>query len=75
LILHDDLSPAKDCNIKELKKNQKMLNLLNIRLTQSKDTLIIYQSCFYCALKKGTDNELEFIAEKVCDPKEAYKKD
>ena len=34
-----------------------------------------YNSCFYRALKKGTDNELEFIAEKVYDPKEAYKKD
>jgi phosphoribosyl-AMP cyclohydrolase len=34
-----------------------------------------YQSCFYRALKKGTDNKLEFIAEKVYDPKEAYKKD
>jgi phosphoribosyl-AMP cyclohydrolase len=34
-----------------------------------------YQSCFYRALKKGTDNKLEFIDEKVYDPKEAYKKD
>jgi phosphoribosyl-AMP cyclohydrolase len=34
-----------------------------------------YQSCFYRALKKGTDNKLEFIAQKVYDPKEAYKKD
>jgi len=33
-----------------------------------------YQSCFYRALKKGTDNQLEFIDEKVYDPKEAYKK-
>jgi len=33
-----------------------------------------YQSCFYRALKKGTDKQLEFIAEKVYDPKEAYKK-
>jgi len=33
-----------------------------------------YQSCFYRALKDGTDNKLEFIAEKVYDPKEAYKK-
>ncbi len=32
-----------------------------------------YQSCFYRALKKGTDNKLELIAEKVYDPKEAYK--
>ena len=33
-----------------------------------------YQSCFYRALKKGTDKKLEFVAEKVYDPKEAYKK-
>jgi len=33
-----------------------------------------YQSCFYRALKKGTTKELEFIAEKVYDPKEIYKK-
>jgi phosphoribosyl-AMP cyclohydrolase len=33
-----------------------------------------YQSCFYRALKKNTDKKLEFIAEKVYDPKEIYKK-
>jgi phosphoribosyl-AMP cyclohydrolase len=33
-----------------------------------------YQSCFYRALKKGSSNMLEFITEKVYDPKEAYKK-
>ena len=33
-----------------------------------------YQSCFYRALKQGTKAELEFTAEKVYDPKEAYKK-
>lgn len=33
-----------------------------------------YQSCFYRALKKNTDKKLEFIAEKVYDPKETYKK-
>jgi len=33
-----------------------------------------YQSCFYRALKKGTDKTLEFVAEKVYDPKEIYKK-
>ncbi|MBL7214166.1 MAG: phosphoribosyl-AMP cyclohydrolase [Phycisphaerae bacterium] len=32
-----------------------------------------YQSCFYRAVKKDA-GELEFIAEKVYDPKEAYKK-
>ena len=33
-----------------------------------------YQSCFYRALKKDSDKLLEFIAQKVYDPKEAYKK-
>ena len=33
-----------------------------------------YQSCFYRALKKGSDKELAFIAEKVYDPKKAYEK-
>ena len=33
-----------------------------------------YQSCFYRALKKDNPNKLEFIAEKVYDPKDAYKK-
>jgi phosphoribosyl-AMP cyclohydrolase len=33
-----------------------------------------YQSCFYRALKKGSSNTLEFVAEKVYDPKETYKK-
>ena len=33
-----------------------------------------YQSCFYRALEKGADNKLEFIDEKVYDPKETYKK-
>jgi len=32
------------------------------------------QSCFYRALKKGSSNKLEFVAEKVYDPKKAYKK-
>ena len=33
-----------------------------------------YQSCFYRALKQKTDRELEYIEEKVFDPKKAYKK-
>lgn len=33
-----------------------------------------YQSCFYRALKKGTGKELEFVAEKVYNPEETYKK-
>jgi phosphoribosyl-AMP cyclohydrolase len=32
-----------------------------------------YQSCFYRALKKNSANELQFIEEKVYDPKKAYK--
>lgn len=32
-----------------------------------------YQSCFYRAVKDGSTDTLEFIAEKVYDPKEAYK--
>ncbi|MHC4370489.1 MAG: phosphoribosyl-AMP cyclohydrolase, partial [Planctomycetota bacterium] len=32
-----------------------------------------YQSCFYRAVT-GSDKKLEFVAEKVYDPKEAYKK-
>jgi len=33
-----------------------------------------YQSCFYRAVKKGSDKDLVRIAEKVYDPHEAYKK-
>ena len=33
-----------------------------------------YQSCFYRALKKGSDKNLEFVAEKVYDPAQTYKK-
>jgi phosphoribosyl-AMP cyclohydrolase len=33
-----------------------------------------YQSCFYRALKKDSDKELEFIADKVYDPGKVYKK-
>jgi phosphoribosyl-AMP cyclohydrolase len=33
-----------------------------------------YQSCFYRAVKNGTESKLEFIAEKVYDPEQAYKK-
>jgi len=33
-----------------------------------------YQSCFYRALKKDSERELKFIAEKVFEPKEVYKK-
>ena len=33
-----------------------------------------YQSCFYRALKTGTADKLNLIAEKVYDPKQAYKK-
>jgi len=33
-----------------------------------------YQSCFYRALKAGSKEDLEFISEKVYDPKETYEK-
>lgn len=33
-----------------------------------------YQSCFYRAVKKDSTTQLERIAEKVYDPKQAYKK-
>ena len=33
-----------------------------------------YQSCFYRAVKPGSETGMELIAEKVYDPKEAYKK-
>lgn len=33
-----------------------------------------YQSCFYRAFKKDSSDTLEFIAEKVYDPAQAYKK-
>jgi phosphoribosyl-AMP cyclohydrolase len=33
-----------------------------------------YQSCFYRALTGTADKSLEFVAEKVYDPKQAYKK-
>jgi phosphoribosyl-AMP cyclohydrolase len=33
-----------------------------------------YQSCFYRALTDSADNKLEIIADKVYDPKQAYKK-
>jgi phosphoribosyl-AMP cyclohydrolase len=32
-----------------------------------------HKSCFYRAVKKGTDKELEFIAGKVFDPQKTYK--
>jgi phosphoribosyl-AMP cyclohydrolase len=33
-----------------------------------------YQSCFYRAVKMDTRDNLEFVSEKVYDPKEAYRK-
>jgi len=36
--------------------------------------LVGYQSCFYRALKKGSSKMLEFITEKVYDPRKIYKK-
>ncbi len=33
-----------------------------------------YQSCFYRALKKGTQDKLEFVAKPVFDPEKVYDK-
>lgn len=33
-----------------------------------------YQSCFYRQVKPGTQDKLSFVAEKVYDPAQAYKK-
>ncbi|OHB76479.1 MAG: phosphoribosyl-AMP cyclohydrolase [Planctomycetes bacterium RBG_16_55_9] len=33
-----------------------------------------FHSCFYRAMKKNADKKLEFLAEKVYDPQETYKK-
>ena len=33
-----------------------------------------HQSCFYRALKKGSNKDLAFIAEKVYDPEKTYRK-
>ncbi len=33
-----------------------------------------YQSCFYRALKAGSNKQLELVAKKVYDPKDVYKK-
>jgi phosphoribosyl-AMP cyclohydrolase len=33
-----------------------------------------YESCFYRGLKRGSREELEFIAEKVYKPAEIYEK-
>ncbi|OQA03150.1 MAG: phosphoribosyl-AMP cyclohydrolase [Planctomycetes bacterium ADurb.Bin401] len=33
-----------------------------------------YQSCFYRAVNKDNPSQLEFVAQKVYDPEEAYKK-
>ncbi|MDH4202972.1 MAG: phosphoribosyl-AMP cyclohydrolase [Phycisphaerae bacterium] len=33
-----------------------------------------YQSCFYRAIKQNSKDNLEFVAEKVYDPKQAYHK-
>lgn len=33
-----------------------------------------YQSCFYRAVKKNSENDLEFIAQKTYDPNEVYQK-
>jgi phosphoribosyl-AMP cyclohydrolase len=47
--------------------------VLKVRVDQGQ-CHVGYQSCFYRAVKPGTTNQLERIAEKVYDPKLAYKK-
>ena len=47
--------------------------ILKVRVNQGQ-CHVGYKSCFYRELKKNTENQLEFIAEKVYDPKQAYKK-
>ncbi len=47
--------------------------VLKVRVDQGQ-CHVGYQSCFYRTLKNGSDKEMELIAEKVYDPKEAYKK-
>ena len=46
--------------------------ILKVRVDQGQ-CHVGYQSCFYRAIK-GSGNDLEFVAEPVYDPKEAYKK-
>ena len=47
--------------------------VLKVRVDQGQ-CHVGYQSCFYRALKNGSDKEMELIAEKVFDPKETYTK-
>jgi phosphoribosyl-AMP cyclohydrolase len=47
--------------------------VLKVRI-ESGQCHVGYQSCFYRSLKQGGQNRLEFIAEKVYDPDQAYKK-
>lgn len=46
--------------------------ILKVRVDQGQ-CHVGYQSCFYRAVKSGDGSELELIAEKVYDPKQAYK--
>ena len=47
--------------------------ILKVRVDQGQ-CHVGYQSCFYRKLTAETQNELEFIAKKVYDPKQAYGK-
>jgi phosphoribosyl-AMP cyclohydrolase len=47
--------------------------ILKVRVDQGQ-CHVGYQSCFYRAVKPGSTNALEFVAEKVYDPAQAYKK-
>lgn len=47
--------------------------ILKVRVDQGQ-CHVGYQSCFYSAVKPGANGALEFVAEKVYDPAQAYKK-
>jgi len=47
--------------------------LLKVRVDQGQ-CHVGYQSCFYRAVRPGTSDTLDFVAEKVYDPEKAYGK-
>jgi len=47
--------------------------LLKVRVDQGQ-CHVGYQSCFYRAVRPGTTDQLEVVAEKVYDPRQAYGK-
>ena len=46
--------------------------ILKVRVDQGQ-CHVGYQSCFYRAVEAGSENRLEFVAEKVYDPEAVYK--